>query len=186
MKQLTQTNLEPGNCWQTCIAMLLDIDPDSMPPQEKFAEKRNSTEPRFPYFGHFSYSNALNAYLMKHHGLVYFEIDPWKLAVLPPIKGLHLISGETVRTPINKSDHVVMGSDGEMVWDPHPSRAGLTKIKFFEFLAAPNESIRKMWLEEGPERDRKEIARALIDPAKPAFISHLCCCPSCLVDGEYL
>jgi len=184
MKQLTQTNLDPGNCWQTCIAMLLDVDPESMPPQEKFIERRDY-KARKPYFGHISYSNALNAYLMKHHGLVYFEIDAWKMAALPPVKGLHILSGETVRTPDNKSDHVVMGEDGEMVWDPHPSRAGLTKIKFFEFLAAPNESIRKYWLQEGPALDRQKLERERLNPKEPAFITHLCCCPRCLVGGEY-
>ncbi len=186
MRELTQTSLDPGNCWQTCIAMLLDVEPSSMPPQELFPEKRGVD--RKTYAGHFSYSNALNAYLMTHHGLVYFEVEPWKFRALGPVQGLHLISGETVRTPVNKSDHVVMGRDGEVVWDPHPSRDGLTKVKFFEFVARPNESIRQHWTTDGPDKDRAAWARHRGSPEDPecnAFITTLCCCPSCFVDGDY-
>jgi hypothetical protein len=40
-------------------------------------------------------------------------------------RGYHLMVGTTVWTPVNGRHHAVVARFGEMVWDPHPSRAGL-------------------------------------------------------------
>ncbi len=117
MIELTQSSLDPGNCWQTAIACLLELNPEKLPDQLKYDNDN------------FSYRNIMNAYLVRHHGLI--EIHP----NLPPElqnmlriaePGWHLISGYTVRSSTNGDRmHVVVGRYGEVVWDPHPSRAGL-------------------------------------------------------------
>lgn len=125
MIERTQTSLYPeGNCWQTCIASILDIDPEVMPSQADLER------PKGGY-----YLGALNAYLRKHHGLIYncmhaHEVTPFK--IIDP--GWHMLEGETVRTPITGAQHVVVGRHGEFAWDPHPSRAGLSKVLRHSFL----------------------------------------------------
>lgn len=40
-------------------------------------------------------------------------------------KGRSIVIGPTVR---GTGDHAVVGDGGEIAWDPHPSRAGLTRV----------------------------------------------------------
>lgn len=127
MRQLTQTNLDPGNCWQTCIACILDLDPEVLPPQVDY-DKRERDGDGWKWVGP-SYMGVLQRYLRKHHGLAYVELhqppELWSiLSVKPGV--LHMLTGRTIRTATNGSRHVVVASAGKMVWDPHPSRAGLT------------------------------------------------------------
>lgn len=127
-RKLTQTSLDPGNCWQTGVACILDIDPETMPSQVEHDSKPvMSADGTFRWSGP-GYNNVLQAYLRKHHGLAYVELHaPWAelSAFLRPV-GLHLLTGRTVRSATNgEQRHVVVARDGETVWDPHPSRAGL-------------------------------------------------------------
>jgi hypothetical protein len=113
MRELTQTVTGlSGNCWQTCVACLLDIDAEVMPAQTDL-----------------HYHNALNIYLRKHHGLAYVEMhQPEEFLAMLRIAdpGWHMLTGTTVRSAsLNGSRHVVVARHGEMVWDPHPSRDGL-------------------------------------------------------------
>lgn len=125
MIELTQTKLDPGNCWQTGIACLLEVPIESLPTQEHYdwyVEREDGNRTYGP-----DYSTALGSYLRKHHGLAYIEIDPslWPVIQLKE-PGLHTISGTTIRSATNGGRrHLVIGRHGEMVWDPHPSRAGL-------------------------------------------------------------
>ncbi len=137
MIEYTQTNLDPGNCWQTCVASILELPPETLPDQSvcdrwhRPDHENTATWRRLePYYG-----NELNAYLRKHHSLTYANVPPYimtGLLVKPP--GIHMLSGETVRTKYNRSTHVVVAKNGELLWDPHPSRAGLTKIIYWSFL----------------------------------------------------
>lgn len=125
MKEFTQTTTGPvGNCWQTAVACLLEVDPAQLPYQATL--DRRLVDGKWVGQG---YNNPLQAYLRKHHGLAYVEMHlPEEalamLAVRDP--GWHLITGETVRTATLKCRHVVVGRYGNIAWDPHPSRAGLT------------------------------------------------------------
>jgi len=128
MIELTQTSLYPkGNCWQTAVACLLEIDPELLPSQvdSYYYEKReDGTEVK-----RMNYNNPLQTYLIKHHNLAYVELhSPPEtlefLQVAPP--GFHIMTGLTVRSAEYGGErHVVVGRYGKVAWDPHPSRAGL-------------------------------------------------------------
>jgi hypothetical protein len=137
VRELTQTSLDPGNCWQTCIACMLDIDPAEMPPQVDY-DKREPTEGGgFRYVGP-SYMGVLQAYLREHHGLAYVEMHhPAELLAQLSIRepGIHMMTGRTVRSASNGNlRHVVVARHGQVLWDPHPSRAGLTHDIQWAFL----------------------------------------------------
>lgn len=130
MKTFTQSNVSPGNCWQTAVACVLEVEPDSLPSQLIY-----DTDPSPAELGGWgTYSNVLNGYLGKHFGLLYSELHCYQFGALArlredlPTKGYHLLSGPTVRTAENGVHHVVVALHGEMVWDPHPSRAGLLEV----------------------------------------------------------
>lgn len=127
MRELTQTTTgEWGNCWQTCVACLLDIDPETMPSQADLCQKRGTDG----YYSGPGYWNPLQAFLRDHHALTYFEVQALAMAGLVVKEpGLHMTAGPTVRTPSTGLQHVVVARHGEMIWDPHPSRAGLTKVE---------------------------------------------------------
>lgn len=130
MKPYTQT--APNNCWQTAIASILDVDPESLPSQLLYDQDFSARPDEFGGWG--SYSNVLNGYLGKHYGLLYSELHCYQWGAIAtlredlPTMGYHVMTGPTVRTPDNGWHHVVVAKHGEMVWDPHPSRAGLTEI----------------------------------------------------------
>jgi hypothetical protein len=159
----------------------LDIPAEELPPQVDI-EAASKTDTRFG--GHFSYLNAVQAYLRKHHGdLSYFEVPTWQLAQAK-VFGEHMIIGPTVRTEKAKEAglphclHVVLGVDGEMVWDVHPTRVGLTRADKFGFLGqAPPEWANRPDQIEAELNSWKEGRRD--------SIMRLCCCPACFVDGEY-
>lgn len=135
MRKLTQTTFGmQGNCWQTAVACVLDVDPETLPDQSVCDQLDEGGRRKEPYFG-----NVLRAYLRDHHGLTTVRIDPSTvMSVLTPKDPdtLYFMSGPTVRTgtPGGAPSHIVIAQRGEMVWDTHPSRAGLTKVEYVSFL----------------------------------------------------
>lgn len=130
--RLIQT--ESDNCWQTCVAALLGIDPSLLPDQHAIHGER----------GH--YGNELRAYLLKHHDLTLALVEAHAFPAVRPASAFHLITCETVRTsPENDVWHSVIGKDGELWHDPHPSQAGMTKALKWEFLVPFPDSWRKTW-----------------------------------------
>lgn len=142
MLKLTQTvtaskeNGFVGNCWQTCVACVLDLDPETLPDQSKYDWRRempDGTIERGPAYG-----SALRAYLRKHHDLAYLELHhPQEVYPLLRVAepGWHFMTGRTIRSDaFGGLRHVVVGRYGKMVWDPHPSRAGLTSEIQWAFL----------------------------------------------------
>ena len=116
---------EYGDCFRACIASLLEMDIQDVP---HFLDGEN------PY----RWYEELSAWL-GNMGLSYFDhpvdepgINKWE----------HLFS--TINTPIyhemcGKSprgnfDHSVIGCNGKVVFDPHPSRAGIKTIKSYGFI----------------------------------------------------
>jgi hypothetical protein len=124
--ELTQTSLYPdGNCWQTAVACILEIDPEVMPSQVVLDRHELQNDGTWKRVGP-GYNNPLQAYLAKHHGLAYVELHvPVEAYAQLRVDGYHLMTGETVRSEAYGVRHVVVGKDGQQAWDPHPSRAGL-------------------------------------------------------------
>lgn len=142
MQRLTQTNLEPGNCWQYAWACVLDVDPATMPDQvaiEANPDKNKS-----------SYNNAIQAYLYKHHASAFVRVDGPVMRAVEYAGGYHVIVGTTVRTTEERRiHHCVVGFNGAYAWDVHPSRAGLVKPTHWELLVPfPAEWERPGWRSE--------------------------------------
>jgi hypothetical protein len=139
MRQFTQTSLDPGNCWQTCIACVLDIDPDLLPPQIDYDKYKQHEDGSREWVGP-SYMSAMQPYLRKHHGLAYVELHyPPELTAMFAIRdpGIHFLTGMTERSATNGNQrHVVVAKQGEMIWDPHPSRVGLSHEIQWAFLVS--------------------------------------------------
>lgn len=155
MKHFTQTvtasaaNGWAGNCWQTCVAMMLDVDPETMPAQAECDlcttnddGTRGSRVERAPY-----YSDRLRAYLREHHSLSYVEIHcPQESLALLRVAdpGWHMMTGLTIRSAnYGGMRHVVIGRYGEVAWDPHPSHAGLLDEIQWSFLVPYPKAWRK-------------------------------------------
>ena len=154
MRRLTQTNIETGNCWQTAIACILDLDPAAMPDQAAIEGKSSRR----------SFHNALLAYLELHHGLFYSELFDYQFSALRVKEpGYHLLLGPTERTPVNGQHHAVVGRYGQAIWDPHPSRAGLVAVERWGLLAPIPERLRAI-RDEGRAMGRSELE---------------CLCPNC-------
>lgn len=142
MKEFTQTELYPrGNCWQTAVACILEVDPNELPSQfNAYVAKED---------GSFSlhYHNHLQAYLRKHHGLAYAELhQPQEVISKLSISGYHIITGTTVRSAdYGGIRHAVVGLDGKVAWDPHPSRAGLLDEIQWAVLAPFPKSWERGW-----------------------------------------
>lgn len=197
MIELTQTHLTPyGNCWQTAIACLLGLPAEALPDQHVI--ERDAADPGAAnYAGHFSYANALNAYLTKHHGLGYIQEPAWRVGAFTLREpGFHLLIGPTVRTREDGDGprilHCIVGKHGRHRWDPHPSHAGLTRVISWGWLVdvtkiTDSDNDRGYgwhWLGEGAQkRDRLNWGKRA--DSAPS-VSTLCCCPACFVDGDYL
>lgn len=159
IRELTQTVVgENGNCWQTCVACILDVDPAEMPCQATI-ERVTGTDENGKVQRAGSYNNPLQAYLREHHYLTLASIwQPLVGAVrVTVMNGYHLSFGPTVRTPTIGVDHVVVAREGETVWDPHPSRAGLVSVKQWAALVP------------FPESYNLEVSRRI----------NACVCPRC-------
>jgi hypothetical protein len=155
MRELTQTTLHPaGNCWQTCVACILDIDPDLMPPQCEYDRREPQPDGGFKWVGP-SYSGVLNRYLREHHGLAYVEMhlpeEIWtaiQLRADAPFDGYHMLTGRTIRSDAQDgARHVVVARNGKMVWDPHPSRSGLLEEIRYGLLVPFPESWKRIVVE---------------------------------------
>ena len=110
MIHVTQTILlgdpsgRPGNCLQAAVASLLDLPLDAVP---HFAESTGDWVEDFVGF-------------VRDHG---YGITWHGSSHEPPAVGLAF--GFTNRSA---ERHAVVYRDGQMAWDPHPSRDGLTSV----------------------------------------------------------
>jgi hypothetical protein len=129
--ELTQSNVDPGNCWQTAVACLLEVPASDLPDQVAVESAGDR------------YWNVLAAYLERHHGLMYTEVPEYQFSALCPVAH-HVLIGPTVRTteawPVH---HVVVGFQGEVVWDPHPTRAGLLHVEKWGVLTPLTDVLRE-------------------------------------------
>lgn len=90
-----------GNCLQAAIASALGLDLDAV-----------------PHVGAFTWWEPAARLWLRGRGL------DWRMVGgIPP--GRSIVVGTTVR---NTGQHAVVGDDGDVAWDPHPSRAGLVIV----------------------------------------------------------
>lgn len=106
-----------GNCLQAAIASALGLDLDAV-----------------PHFGAFTWWEPAVRLWLRGRCL------DWRLVSGIPA-GRSIVVGTTIR---ETGDHAVVGDDGKVVWDPHPSRAGLVTVKHSYLL--------EKWPGSGPSR----------------------------------
>lgn len=112
MIELTQTILaddpsgECGNCFATCIASILEVPLDDVPNFCRWDDWLERT-----------------CQWLAPRGFFYLDVTlPGDARdELVRFWGYHVIAGDGPRG----HRHAVVGLKGEIVWDPHPSRAGL-------------------------------------------------------------
>jgi hypothetical protein len=117
-----------GDCYRACLASLLELSPDVFPapksPDLPTEEWHKDYKQKLREYGIY----ALSFEVDKH-------IETWfKLFKEEGIKIYHTLTGDSPRFP--GTSHSVVACNGEIVHDPHPSRAGLQKITHVEFYLA--------------------------------------------------
>jgi hypothetical protein len=112
MKPVTQTitlndgSDLPGNCLQAAVASLLDLDLDDVP----------------HFVLHEDWLERLAAFADDGGYRIHYR----SLTEPPPAFGLAF--GHTSRS---SEWHAVVVMNGEVVWDPHPSRDGLVSVRTY-------------------------------------------------------
>lgn len=108
-----QNNLD-DNCLQACIASVLELSIEDVP---NFAATDR---------GNGEYIQSLNNFLIKYNlQALSIWFGDWDDPANWTPAGYHLIYGISPRG----LKHAVVGYQGEMVFDPHPSHSGLVKIE---------------------------------------------------------
>lgn len=116
----------PGDCFRTAIACLLGRQRDDV-----------------PHFGlRLSWWEETRRWIRENDGRDLYYVDaaePEHWDLIPGAEAgpddLMLLGGPSPRGPFG---HVVVGRrDGTVVWDPHPSRAGLVEVVEFFVLGQP-------------------------------------------------
>lgn len=116
MKRVPQTKfgIKEGNCLEACLASLLELDID-----------------RIPIIGdNADFFNFLNDWLIKEFGLYMVNVEV-RDCFTP--KGYHMMWGKSMR--YDEVDHSVIGYNGEVIFDPHPSNSGLATKDSYVVLA---------------------------------------------------
>ena len=117
MKPVIQTRTgATGNCFEACIASILELKLEEVPDFSAYSEDQ-------------TWVKKLNKWLSKR-GLVYFEVNIDVSCTNDFFKSrnfYHILIGDTVGG--GKLKHAVVGNNGKMVYDPHPSNIGIIKEK---------------------------------------------------------
>jgi hypothetical protein len=90
-----------GNCLQASVASALGLELDAV-----------------PHFASFAWWTPAVRLWLRGRCLDWRQVDG-----IP--SGRSIVVGRTKR---GTGDHAVVGDGGKVVWDPHPSRAGLTEV----------------------------------------------------------
>lgn len=91
-----------GNCLQAAVASALGMELDAV-----------------PHFGAFTWWEPAARLWLRGQGF------DWRMVPGIP-DGRSIVIGPTVR---DTGIHAVVGDGGQVVWDPHPSRTGLTEVR---------------------------------------------------------
>lgn len=105
-----------GDCMRACVATILELPLDEVPHFVQYVEHPAGTDPHLWWWALLGFCGA--------HGWHVRYVDE------DPPGGWCLIAGKSPRG----HQHVVVGFDGAMVHDPHPSRAGVVEpAEWFAF-----------------------------------------------------
>ncbi len=115
-------NGKTGDCFRACIASLLSLPIENVP---HFCDGKPE--------GDTTYYGELNTWLAER-GLIYLEFGTgsgWSESFAAAGGDcFHIISGRSPRGYL----HAIVGRNGEPIYDPHPSNAGLITIETFGIL----------------------------------------------------
>jgi hypothetical protein len=110
-----------GNCFGTCVASLLELDPATVPPFEDLPDGK-----WFPPFWELLKNNGCRFGGTRHMRQRILDGEGWPDDIGPGVDGYYIVGGGSPRGFTR--GHAVIYRAGEMVMDPHPSGAGLTGI----------------------------------------------------------
>lgn len=110
-------NFPPGNCFQACIASILELPLDKVPDEINhwFPGKDRADT----WIKH--YAEIEN--FLKQHDMILFNIDTKRYLPMSLDECYTIITGPSPRT--NKIQHAVVGKGLDIVHDPHIDRKGL-------------------------------------------------------------
>lgn len=108
-RHITQTVFDspdgpPGNCLQAAVASFLGLPLEEVP----------------HFVLHPNWAHRLR---------MFAESQGYQLDVVP-VRERNLCRGIAVGPTVRGTHHAVVIEDGKQVWDPHPSRLGLTSVEY--------------------------------------------------------
>lgn len=115
-------NGQPGDCWRCCIAAILQVPAETVPHFLKLEREggKSMDHATQKWLNEKGYCLIRAADLFQFH---YF----WDTSVEPPP---YIACGPTERSRGMGKHHAVVMVDQKIVYDPHPSNAGLTAISY--------------------------------------------------------
>lgn len=120
-----------GDCMRACVASLLNLSAEEVP---HFMYDNPSSE---------EYCKRINGFLRNRNMLLMtvpaWDIDKWRKLSHIEADIYHVISDESPRFPGEL--HAVVGKNGIVVHDPHPTKMGLPEVtdqRVFEFFVHLN------------------------------------------------
>ena len=119
-KHYTQLDGSKNYSMQCCVALLMGMNLNDVPDFTSFENTSSGWEAFYTFFE----SRNLRANLFT---------EP----TIPA--GIYLAGGKTERG----TDHMVLMRDGELFFDPHPSRSGLLKVEYI-FLVSIEATLPKL------------------------------------------
>lgn len=99
----------PGDCWKACIASLLGVE-------------NYDSVPHFALYGDAWWPETYR-WVLINHGL---SLTYWGEDVVPPHPGIYIGSGPSPRGDFYHA--VIVDEKGNLIHDPHPSRAGVIRV----------------------------------------------------------
>jgi hypothetical protein len=116
-----------GNCFEACIASILEINLEEVP---MFHDND-----WFPYFFEWLVSKGYS-----YHG----TLNPDRITTYNKgVNGYFIVAGDSPRGSHIKGGHAVVYKDGIMVHDPHPDNTGVLTIKY-GMMIEPLELVEKV------------------------------------------
>ena len=129
MKKVDQQIHNPpeqlGTCFRACIATVLEIEVDDMPPFEKMMFQKKAGNWKGTFFK-WAYDNGYGICEWEMNFI--HERDKYPDAIVIPDDEILIASGRSPRH--DSTNHSVVWKDGEILHDPHPSRDGLASEPF--------------------------------------------------------